>query len=447
MLKKQTNLFSFRYQTRSLTSLSLFCCFLWFLYLFFPINTLKAQAKTDSLVTYQITQKPFGEVLEELYDNYGIRVAFNASDPVFSKKIDFAADAISITDLLDRLLGSEGYTYRKIGDQYNVYRLQQPDETETPIEEKLYEPIAVLDTVFIQKPVLKTDTLILRDTIRQTDTLVIRDTIRIFTEKPNDGRRAKIKDIRADIFNQDARRNNGQGLEVFYGRAYLWSDFKSSNAESDQLASLWNDALKPSFRSQNIGIRWYKNSNKWFFAAGLTYYDFAQSFKHDRIVSTGGFYELDTLDSYYSISGNDTSWVHVLDSVYVPLESSKSSYETINRLGMLQLGVDIGYRIAQIPGVGFYGKTGVGVSTFLYKKGYGFSRENDYEVIDLKELGFSPIIFDFRLGVLAKMRISDELDLVPELNWRLQLNNMFDDYPIQAKPTSIGINIGLIYYL
>jgi len=446
MLKEQTNLFSHRYQTLSLTTIGLFSCLLWVFCIFFPNSSLKAQSKSDSLVTYQISQKPFGEALEELYDSYGIRVAFNASDPVFSKKIDFEAETISIGSLLDRLLASEGYAYRKIGDQYNVYRLPQLDETINEIEETPPAPVNVLDTVFIQTPVLRTDTLILRDTIRQTDTLVIRDTVRVFVEKPSEGRRARIKDLRTDLFDQDARRNHGQGLEVFYGRAYLWSDFTPSNAEFESLAALWNDALKPSFRSQNIGVRWSKNSNKWFFSAGLTFYDLAQNFKHDRIIRTGGFYDLDTLDSYYSISGNDTSWVYVLDSVYVPLESSKSNYETTNRLGMLQLGIDMGYRIAQIPGVGFYGKTGLGVSTFLYKKGFGFSSENEYDVTDLKELGFSSVIFDFRLAFLAKMRISDELDLVPELNWRLQLNNMFDDYPIQSKPSSIGINLGLIYY-
>ncbi len=412
----------------------------------FPQKKLEAQTFSDSLVSFQVQNKAFGEVLENLYETFGLKVAFNASDPGFNKKISFSADKLSPDALLNNLLEREGYSFRKIGEQYNVFKLQQNEKR--PEQETQPEPIlsTLYDTVFIQQPVLRIDTLVLTDTIRQSDTLVIHDTVRIFVDKPAENRRARIKDVRKDIFNQDARRANGTGIELFYGREYVWPDFEAVDEESTPLADLWKEALNPSFRSQNLGLRWHRCSNKWLFTASLTYLDFAQVFKHNRIIRTGGYYDIDTLDSYYSIVGNDTSWFHVTDSVYLPLEESNYSYETTNRVGMLNLGVDVSYLVAQLPGVRFFARTGVGLSTVIFKKGLAFDQLPDYEVIDLKDLEFSPASFNFRLAFLAKMRLTDELDLVPEVSWRMHLNDLFLDYPIQTKPASVGISLGLVYY-
>jgi hypothetical protein len=445
MLKEQSTLFPYRYKTAGRRPVGLLMLFFVFLCLQFPQKKLSAQTVADSLVSFQVQNKAFGEVLENLYETYGLKVAFNASDPVFNKKISFSSNQLTPAELLSSLLDREGYSFRKIGEQYNVYKilLNENPSQEAPVESILS---AQYDTVFIQQPVLRIDTLVLTDTIRQTDTLVIRDTVRIFVDKPVESRRARIKDVRKDIFDQDARRTNGTGIEIFYGREYVWPDFAAVDEESTPLADLWKDALNPSFRSQNLGLRWHRCSNKWLFSASLTYLDFAQVFKHNRIIRTGGYYDIDTLDSYYSIAGNDTSWFHVTDSVYLPLEESNYSYETTNRVGMLNLGVDVAYQVGQLPGVRFFARAGIGMSTVIYKKGFAFDQLPDYEVIDLKDLEFSPASFNFRLAFLAKMRLSDEFDLVPEVNWRMQLNDLFKDYPIQTKPSSVGISLGLVYY-
>lgn len=445
MLKEQSTLFPYRYKAIGLRPVGFLILFFVVLCAQFPPKKLNAQILSDSLVSFQVQNKPFGEVLENLYETFGLKVAFNASDPVFNKKISFSSDKLTPIELLSSLLDKEGYSYRKIGEQYNVYKLQKE-----PLSKEAAQPEPVrythYDTVFIQQPVLRVDTLVLMDTIRQTDTLVIRDTVRIVVDKPAESRRARIKEVRKDIFNQDARRTNGTGLELFYGREYIWPDFEAVNEESAPLATLWKDALNPSFRSQNLGVKWHKCSNKWLLTVSLTYLDFAQVFKHNRIIRKGGYYDIDTLDSYYSISGNDTSWFHVTDSVYLPLEESNYSYETNNRIGMLNLGVDVAYQVAHLPGVRFFARTGVGMSTVIYKKGFAFDQLPDYEVTELKNLEFSPAAFNFRLAFLAKVQLSDALDLVPEISWRMQLNDLFKDYPVQTKPSSVGISLGLVYY-
>jgi hypothetical protein len=113
---------------------------------------------------------------------------------------------------------------------------------------------------------------------------------------------------------------------------------------------------------------------------------------------------------------------------------------------MLNLGVDVAYQVAHLPGVRFFARTGVGMSTVIYKKGFAFDQLPDYEVTELKNLEFSPAAFNFRLAFLAKMQLSDALDLVPEISWRMQLNDLFKDYPVQTKPSSVGISLGLVYY-
>jgi len=446
MLKEQNSIIPFSYNIARLRPDSLIKLLCVLLCLQIGMHNVLAQKQPDSLVSLQVQNKAFGEVLENLYERFGIKVAFNASDPIFNKTISYNADQVPVLKLLSSLLESEGYGYRKIGDQYNVYRLRIDDKREDT------EPVEVIDvqqhrdTVFMQKQVIKTDTLIVLDTIRQTDTLVIRDTIRIFVDKPVEGRRNRLKDVRKDVFNVDANRINGKGVELFYGRNYVNSEFKAGNAESKQLANLWNETLEPSFISQYLGARLHKCSNKWLFSASVTYLDLAQNFSHNRTIRTGGYYDRDTLDSYYSISGIDTTWFHVVDSVYVPLEESNYSYQTTNRIGMLHLGVDAAYLVGQLPGVRFYAQAGLGFATVLYKKGFTFEPQAEYAVMDIKKLELSPLNFTFRLAFLARMRLSDELDLVPEVSWQMHFNDLFKDYPIATKPSYPGISLGLVYY-
>ncbi|HOI31121.1 MAG: hypothetical protein PHG67_00815 [Bacteroidales bacterium] len=446
MLKEQNTIIPFSCSTARLKTDSLFKLLFVILCLHISIYQLHAQKQPDSLVSFQIQDMAFGEVLENLYERFGIKVAFNASDPGFNKKVSYSKDQVTVLDLLNDLLDSEGYGYRKIGDQYNVYKSQIIEKQEDP------EPVTVTtsqlpkDTVFIQNAVIKTDTLIVLDTIRQTDTLVIRDTIRIFVDKPVESRRGRIKELRKNLFSPDANRINGKSVELYYGRNYFNTDFKAGSAETAQLANLWNESLEPSFKMQHLGVRLNKCSNNWMFSASLTYLDFAQNFIHNRTIKTGGYYEMDTLDSYYSISGIDTTWFHVVDSAYVPLEESKYSYQTTNRIGMLHLGVDAAHLVGQLPGVRFYARAGLGLATVIYKKGFAFEPQAEYAVMDMKKLELSPLNFTFRLAFLARMRISDELDLVPEVSWQMHFNDLLKDYPITTKPSYPGISLGLVYY-
>ncbi|MDD3637182.1 MAG: hypothetical protein PHN50_06280, partial [Bacteroidales bacterium] len=160
MLKEQNTIIPFSHNTARLRPDSLIKLLFVLLCIQLGMHNVQAQKQPDSLVSLQVQNKAFGEVLENLYEQFGIKVAFNASDPIFNKTISYTADQVPVLEMLSSLLESEGYGYRKIGDQYNVYRLRINDKSEDAEPVEVFDVQQHRDTVFMSQQVIKTDTLI-----------------------------------------------------------------------------------------------------------------------------------------------------------------------------------------------------------------------------------------------------------------------------------------------
>ncbi|MBU1369347.1 MAG: hypothetical protein KJ754_06640 [Bacteroidetes bacterium] len=426
-------------------------CLTGFFTLLLSINVLPAQQAGVQLLELKVQNESLGTILDQLFEKHKIKVAFNASDPVFDEMLTMDLKATP-EQLLETLLKDRGYHFRKIGDQYIVYKQDQADDqTEneaeiTPSEQPNNAGQALGDTIFIRENLVRTDTIVRFDTIVKQDTLVIYDTITIYREPPAETKRAKIKPLRSDIFNQDARRQQGQAFEVYYGRAVTFQQFVLLDESEAVLKNHWNNAVKTSFRSHTLGFKWHFNAQKWHFSSGLALTGFAEKFSYSRRVSTGGFFDVDTLDTYYTISGADTSWFHVKDSSWIPLDERNYDYSTLNRMGYLEWQTEAAYRMLSFPGVGVYLRAGFGISALIYQSGTGIGVKPDYEAIPLKELEMETFKFSWMLGVNARMRLSDAFDLVPELYYRSYSGNLYKNYPIERKQGLVGINLGLIYY-
>ncbi|MBZ0242996.1 MAG: hypothetical protein K8F24_07270, partial [Bacteroidales bacterium] len=137
------------------------------------VNALSAQQVNSQLLQLKVEQQSLGEILDQLFVNHQIKVAFNASDPAFDQVVSFDLKASSAEQLLESLLNQRGYRFKKIGDQFIVFKSGDPEPREikpqTDIAENL--PKTVNDTIFINKNVLRLDTIVRMDTIFRVDTV------------------------------------------------------------------------------------------------------------------------------------------------------------------------------------------------------------------------------------------------------------------------------------
>ncbi len=436
-------------KSRGLSSLeSFFSAFLTgSLCLLICVNALSAQQVNSQLLKVQVEQQSLGETLDQLFVNHQIKVAFNASDPAFDQVVSFNLKANSPEQLLESLLSQRGYRFKKIGDQYIVFKYGEPEPREIiqPTEEAENLPKTFTDTIFIHNNVLRLDTIVRLDTIFQVDTLVIRDTVTVYKE-PVEHRKTRRKSLRSDIFNQSARKQEGHAVEVFYGRALTNVQFDVEQQSNVNLKDYWENAISPGFRTQTLGFKYHFNAKKWSFTSGIALTGFAEKFDYKRKVSTGGFFDIDTLDTYYSIANVDTTWFHVTDSSWVPLDERTFDYSGTNKMGYLEWDISAAYEIMSFSGVRLFAKAGAGMSVLVYKSGTAISATPDYDAISMKDFEMETLKFSWMLGINARMRLSDAFDLVPEMYFRKFGGDMYKNYPVQRKQSMFGVNLGLIYY-
>jgi len=415
--------------------------------LLFSVNMLSAQQAGNQMLKLEVKQKSLGEALDQLYVNHHIKVAFNSSDQAFDEQVSVNLSATSPEQLLESLLTKRGYNFKKIGDQYIVFKFGEPEPMEITPEADLSQnsPQKLSDTVFISKNILRFDTIVRTDTIIRIDTVVFRDTITIFKEAV-ERKRVKNKGVRSDVFNQTARKQEGHAVQVFYGRSLSNVQFEAEQQSMSILKESWENSVKPGFRTQTLGFKYHFNAKKISFSSGIALTGFAEKFDYKRKISTGGFFDLDTLDTYYSISGIDTTWFHVTDSSWIPLDKRSFEYSGINKMGYLEWDVAAAYEIMSFRGVRVFVKAGVGLSALIYKSGTAISDKPDYEAIPMKDFEMETIRFSWMAAINTRIHITDAFDLVPEIYYRNYSGSLYKNYPVQRKQSLIGVNLGLIYY-
>ena len=64
------------------------------------------------------------------------------------------------------------------------------------------------------------------------------------------------------------------------------------------------------------GIDFRFNYARFSLTTGVSYTIFNNKLNYNYEISTGGFFRKDTLDRYYTLIEEDTTWYYVLDSTY-----------------------------------------------------------------------------------------------------------------------------------
>jgi len=394
----------------------------------------QSEVQGHSAVVFQ--NEKLSDVLLKLAETGDLNFSYDANDPVFNKRISYSSKGENTQIILNNILTETGLKRKLIGKQTVIYHskddqiilgaeaLEDPKERVTEIIVVDENPTGIagyeLDTIYIQ------------DTILRIDTIRITDTVFIEKEKPEKQTQPKLKEIPVDFFQTETDRDKGWAMD-FYAAPIL-SDF-----------SLVKDDVSFTLRNFSLGIDAIKLLNRWNFSIGLHFSHFGHRFSQQYSKTTGGVYQTDTVDAYYTVIDIDTSWYYVTDSSWIPLESMDYNYEKTNTIGYLGLNASVAYDFYKSSKLRIYGRIRGMIGWSVYKNGIAIPDEEHAEGIDFSDLKFNTA-YSASFGIGLKYKITKDLDFNTELYYSRYFNQIVKEFEYDNKLNVIGLKIGIVYY-
>jgi hypothetical protein len=382
-----------------------------------------------------------GDLLKDIEQQSDFYFSFSPDD--FDErflKVRFLNRPLSY--ILDQVFEDQ-FSYHKNGYEIIVFKNREPNakedlaaEENVREETETDEPPAVLpkeilriDTVY---QVLR-DTLLLKDTVYVIDTVLIRDTIyrqKIVknAHKGNVSFKGTLIDDARPVFY----------LDIFYAPIVGSTVFDGGNA---QLRSLYSEAFEEKF-SYAAGINGGVVKNGFIAETGLALRKVRNGFSYTYTKPEESFYEVDTLDSYYTLTGSDTSWYYVTDSSMQVIPGYEEFYQNTNEYTFLDVPLNIGYQL-RINNIDLEFKAGLSLAFLLSKQGYYIAAEALYPVKEIKNLD-SKLGVNGGISLAGVYHINKRIGLSGQLNMRTALSDPFrDSYPVEADRSEFILRFGI----
>ena len=395
-----------------------------------------AQSETQTKITFAFQNEKLSSVLLQISEKAGVNFSYDAGDPVFDLPVTYSAKEENVDVVLKNILGQAGLQYEQIGKQTVILHAQQEPvpPAEIPVQQEQTPPEGNPES---NQPELLTefivDTIFLHDTILRIDTIRVSDTVFIEKEKPQKQTPSKVKELPVDFFQPEAIRDRGWAVGLFV--APLLDDF-----------SMVKDQQSFSLRSFSLGVDALKLLKRWNLQFGLRLTQFDHRFTQQYNQNEGGFYNTDTIDTYYTVTDLDTTWYYVTDSSWVPVEIREYNYQHTNTLGYLVFNVSASFDIYQNKKIRVYLKAGGQLDLLMYKDGLAIFGEDQKETTGFDELDFNSINYAFSLGTGLKYRLADKVDFNTELYYTRHLNELVPDVPLDTHINAVGLKLGLVFY-
>ena len=416
-----------------------------FLMLFTTFQPKEAKAQSfDPLISFSVESCTLDIALEKLLAEYDINVAFSKAELSKIRIEKYTCSYKSAEEVLADLLKGTNYGYRKIGMQYVIRKNKayspeipnEQNEQEEPISEitklktetimdKTGDTIRVFDTMQVIRTVMRYDTIVRYDSIYQIDTVYD------IKYKGYEIHWPKFKD-------------NGWFITPSLAYGFASIDSKVDPALADQNISI---SLLPS-SDFTIAVDGGYKTNRLSVGMGISYSTLRYRFQLDETTFTGDYYLNDTLDSYYVVHPNigDTTFYYILDSTYIPLETTFNSFRDVNRHDYFGISAFASFDMVKNAHFRLFLKAQATVGFLTYAEGStikdGQYADNLLTVNNLKSTKFS-----FQIGLGGAWKVANRIELIPEIYYRKTVGGLYrEPSPIDIQTHCIGLKLGLTYY-
>ncbi len=404
------------------------------------ITVLKAQeAEQVKLETFFVADEPLRDVIEQLSQVSHLNFTYDASNPIMDKLVTYKAVNQLPLEILSDLLLDSHYAFKEMGNQVVIFRHVSENKMPPPeIQDKLESPNLLTENVVKNEPLIFTtlstsfDTIFLRDTILRVDTLKIFDTVFI-VKKGNTPQINKLSSFPVDYFEHSTFRKSGWGIGL--SASTLVSDFTLVTTSEE-----W------SWRNAVLDLQVTRNQQRWAFLFGIQFSQFAQKYNHQYEITSGGYYQRDTIDAYYTVVSTDTSWYYVTDSSWLPLNSQSYNTDRVNRVGYLSITAESEFIFWHRPAFNMVSKLSLIMSVPVYRSGVMINDENQPEGTSFGDLTFSSPVFGFTAGVGTRHRLGDKFDLIFDAYYLHYFNTVLSGNTSFKAISGVGLKAGIRYY-
>lgn len=296
------------------------------------------------------------------------------------------------------------------------------------------EPVRVkTDTVYVTR----NDTVERVDTLMVHDTVVIRDTVFIkkAVKKPY-----KDKSIFRNTTLSDIR-NKKYYLELYAGSILTNISFEGAN---QQLVELYENAYKDKI-SYEAGLAGGRHFGAFSLETGLGIRHVRERFSYTFSRPPETYYEVDTLDSYYTIENQDTTWYHVTDSSLKTIPGYEKQYRNMNYFTYLEIPLYLAYNV-RLQKWTISLEAGIINGFLINKGGYYIANRTNNPADSFDDLDLNPYTLSGAMSLGAVFYINDSMALSGGIRYSGSMKPIFKDkLPVGREYRSISGKVGVRY--
>lgn len=408
-------------------------------------SDIKAQNVSQTIISIDVKDTNAAEILESIYKQYNIKIAYNSSELSTIYIKEYKADNQSIDKIINDLLKNSEFSSKHIGNQIVIFK-----DEEKHIPKK--EPKEILS----KEERLK---LIVRDTIHHFDTIVVTkietvqkiDTVKVYVEKidtvfMNENVHEKLI---SKLFVKNVKHDEQFSLRLSYSQQLSFLTFKTKNENKREIVNLLEDAIScKSLRSTAINIDGAYSVSDWNITVGISYNSYRHKFSFHEKEYEDPYYVLDTLDSYYNIDIHtfDTTFYHIIDTSYMSGNIHNYNHDEINKLSYLGFNVGIAYTFFKSQYFSFYFNTSANLDILINAKGAYISEDKTERVKLFDKNDFNKVKFACNFSLGSKISITESLDLIPEIYYKHYFGSITKNADFKTNLDVLGIKLGVCYY-
>jgi hypothetical protein len=410
-------------------------------------------------VSVFVSDMPLNAVLQKLSRETGIRFSYDPDLILPKRQITLSVTNKPLGDVLNMLLGNTGFAYHEIGNQLVIYRQNKETEAKKP-ELKQTDQVKVPpatgkkgqlpDTIIITRTdtihqfrtdtVVRTETVILHDTVRHTDT--------IYMYRTQKSGRNNLPDFsRNSVRNQKFREHNGFYTGITYQQMIGKASFDPTSGVYNDLKEAMIGASPNSAMNFSLGAVAGYDYRRFGIQSGLGFTRVGEPFEYSYTKQIGGYYRTDTLDSYYTLSGIDTSWYYVTDSSWVNIDYKKFIYKNQNSYRYIEIPVLVKFRLLQGDRLDIYVSGGLLANILLGSHALYIKPDDEKSVDWILASELKPVLFSWQAGIGVAYTIADGMGVLLEVSYRNQFTSQYKDYPLTKKFELVNIKTGIFVRL
>ncbi len=409
----------------------------------------------DKKISFTFTNITLVSALQAIQNKAGVKFSYNPELVQPERRITMRFNNLPLREVLIQLLNDPTISIREIGNQIVLYRgdpsqiptepnqhlVQGKPQIVIPHTKKIPDTVYVyqLDTLIINR----TDTILRMITLTRYDTIRIVDTVFIEKSKPTQkaGKEIIPNFEKNSVKHRKFLENNGFYSGIYFEMLTGSANYKNTSSGNDGYLQLMKDADAGPLFKFSAGISAGYDYHAVGIRSGIGYTRVGEQFKYAFQIETGGLFETDTVEKFYTLSGIDTTWFYITDSIWIPKDSKKYSYQNPNSFTYIDVPLLLKLRFWQSEKAEIYALGGVNASFLVSVNALHINPADINEVLQTSKSDLNPFLISWQAGLGTALKLSSRSGIIAEASYRSVTTSQYKDLPVDKRYGLFGVKV------